>query len=214
MMYLARLYSEQLDAGNDYQQAQPVIGIHLLDFDLFKEESGDKDNALWRFDTYDHQHARSLGHIMELNIVELRKADRLGQLPERLSAWIAYFEHWNEDDMMTNLTYPPIQKAHAKLRAMSADEQERYWAESRARALSDEVTMLNAARREGAIASTRRTLLRQTHRRFGEAAAEHAKPLLENVTAADRLEELADDFVLCTDAEAWLSILRTAAVGQ
>ena len=149
MMYLARLYSEQLDAGNDYQQAQPVIGIHLLDFDLFKEEPGDQDNALWRFDTYDHQHARRLGHIMELNIVELRKAERLGQLPERLSAWIAYFEHWNEDKVMNNLAHPPIQKAHAKLRAMSADEQERYWAESRARALSDEVTMLNAARREG-----------------------------------------------------------------
>ena len=86
---------------------------------------------------------------MELNIVELRKADRLGQLPERLSAWIAYFEHWNEDDVMNNIPHPPIQKARAKLRAMSADEQERYWAESRARALSDEVTMLNAARREG-----------------------------------------------------------------
>jgi predicted transposase/invertase (TIGR01784 family) len=149
MMYLARLYSEQLDAGNDYQQAQPVIGIHLLDFDLFKEEPGDQENALWRFDTYDHQHARGLGHIMELNIVELRKADRLGQLPERISAWIAYFEHWNEDAVMNNLAHPPIQKAHAKLRVMSADEQERYWAESRARALSDEVTMLNAARREG-----------------------------------------------------------------
>ena len=46
MMYLARLYSEQLDAGKDYQEAQAVIGIHLLDFDLFKGEPGDEDNAL------------------------------------------------------------------------------------------------------------------------------------------------------------------------
>jgi predicted transposase/invertase (TIGR01784 family) len=49
MLYLARLYSDQLNAGTDYQEAQAVIGIHLLDFDLFKGEPGDDDNALWRF---------------------------------------------------------------------------------------------------------------------------------------------------------------------
>ncbi|WPL17626.1 hypothetical protein Thiowin_02651 [Thiorhodovibrio winogradskyi] len=50
---------------------------------------------------------------------------------------------------MNNLAYPPVQKAQAKLRAMSADEQERHWAESRARALSDEVTLLNEAHKDG-----------------------------------------------------------------
>ncbi|EIC23720.1 Rpn family recombination-promoting nuclease/putative transposase [Thiorhodovibrio frisius] len=149
MMYLARLYSEQLNAGTDYQQAQAVIGIHLLDFDLFKGEPGDDDNALWRFVMVDPRRAKCLEDTIEVNIVELRKADRLGQLPERLSAWIAYFEHWKEDDVMNNLAHAPVQKAHAKLRAMSAVEEECYWAEARDRALSDEVTMLNAARREG-----------------------------------------------------------------
>ena len=120
---------------------------------------------------------------------------------------------------MNNLAHTPVQKAHAKLRVLSADEQERYWAEARARALSDEVTLLNAARREGhkegrkegAIESTRRTLLRLTHRRFGEAAAEQSKPLLARITDVDRLEQLADDVVLCTDTDAWLAALRTAA---
>ena len=50
---------------------------------------------------------------------------------------------------MNTLAHTPVQKAHAKLRAMSAVEEERYWADARDRALSDEVTMLNAARREG-----------------------------------------------------------------
>ncbi len=149
MMYLSRLYSEQLNAGKDYQDAQVVIGIHLLDFDLFKGEPGDEDDALWRFVMYDPRRAKRLEDTIEINIVELRKADRLGQLHERLSAWIAYFEHWNEDAVMNNLAHSPVQKAHAKLRALSAVEEERYWAEARDRALSDEVTMLNAARREG-----------------------------------------------------------------
>ena len=214
MMYLARLYSEQLDAGKDYQEAQAVIGIHLLDFDLFKGEPGDDDNALWRFVMVDPQRAKYLEDTIEVNLVKLRKADRLGQLPERLSAWIAYFEHWKEDDVMNNLAHAPVQKAHAKLRAMSAVEEERYWAEARERALSDEVTLLNAARREGreegAAESSRRLLKRLIHRRFGETAAEQSKPLLERIGGADRLEALADDFVLCADADAWLATLRAA----
>ena len=58
MMYLARLYSDQLNAGTDYQEAQAVIGIHLLDFDLFKGEPGDDDNALWRFVMVDPRRAK------------------------------------------------------------------------------------------------------------------------------------------------------------
>ena len=90
-----------------------------------------------------------LGRELQLNIVELRKADRLGHLPERLSAWIAYFEHWQEETLMSSLSHPPVQKAIGKLRAMSADEEERYWAEARDKALRDEVTLLAVAREEG-----------------------------------------------------------------
>ncbi|MCF7995347.1 MAG: hypothetical protein K9L88_10965 [Chromatiaceae bacterium] len=36
---------------------------------------------------------------------------------------------------MNTLAHTPVQKAHAKLRAMSAVEEERYWAEARDRAL-------------------------------------------------------------------------------
>lgn len=121
---------------------------------------------------------------------------------------------------LTAMAHTPVQKAHTKLRAMSADEEERYWAEARERALSDEVTLLNAARREGreegreqgreqgAAESSRRLLKRQTHRRFGEAAAEQSTPLLERIGNADRLEALADDVVLCADADAWLARLH------
>lgn len=74
---------------------------------------------------------------------------RLGQLPERLSAWIAYFEHWREEATMSTQLYPPVQRALNKLRALSADEEARYWAEARAKALSDEATLLLEAREEG-----------------------------------------------------------------
>jgi predicted transposase/invertase (TIGR01784 family) len=76
--------------------------------------------------------------------------------PERLSAWIAYFEHWREGSTMSN-PYPPVQRALEKLRELSADEEARYWAEARAKALSDEASLLSDAREEGREEASRNT---------------------------------------------------------
>ena len=55
---------------------------------------------------------------------------------------------------MSNQHYPPVQRALNKLRALSADEEARYWAEARAKALSDEATLLLEAREEGRAAGS------------------------------------------------------------
>jgi len=140
-----------LSPTNDY------VFKRLLDFALF-ERPEHADQARWCFELRDRTRRDvRLGRELQLNIVELTKADRLGQLPERLSAWIAYFEHWQEETRMSRLSHPPVQKAIGKLRAMSADEEERYWAEAREKALRDEVTLLAVAREEGREQATRET---------------------------------------------------------
>jgi predicted transposase/invertase (TIGR01784 family) len=157
ILYLARLLSEQLEAGAEYRRLKPVIGIHLLDFTLF-EAPEQADQALWCFEMRDRARpAVRLGRELQLNIIELRKADRLGQLPERLSAWIAYFEHWREESTMSTHAYPPVQRAIEKLRALSGDEEARYWAEARAKALSDEASLLADAREAGREEGRRET---------------------------------------------------------
>ena len=50
---------------------------------------------------------------------------------------------------MSTHPYPPVQRAIEKLRTLSADEEARYWAEARAKALSDEASLLLEAREEG-----------------------------------------------------------------
>ncbi|WPL18138.1 hypothetical protein Thiowin_03195 [Thiorhodovibrio winogradskyi] len=50
---------------------------------------------------------------------------------------------------MNNLAHPPIQQARAKLRVMSADEEARYWAEAREKAMRDEATLLGDAHDQG-----------------------------------------------------------------
>lgn len=149
--YLARTLANQLQGGDAYAELQPVIGIHLMDFELFVQ-----DQAHWRFELRDHRHTEVvLTSSLQLHLIELPKADRQrrgsGQAdaPPVLADWVAYFEHWQEEAVMNAITHKPIQQALQHLQDLSADEEARRLAFVRERALRDEKSELGAARREG-----------------------------------------------------------------
>nr|WP_322789149.1 hypothetical protein [Thiohalocapsa halophila] len=91
----------------------------------------------------------SLGNILQMNLVELTKADRLGHTSGPLRAWITFFKHWQEELLMAQFTHEPVEQAMDRLRELSADEETRRLAFVRARALHDEVSLLNDAERRG-----------------------------------------------------------------
>ena len=77
--YLARLLSQQLGAGEDDRALKAVVGIHLLDFDLFDASETERQQACWRFELRDATQPQvALGNVLQLNLIELNKADRLG----------------------------------------------------------------------------------------------------------------------------------------
>ena len=47
--YLSRLLGSQIDAGQAYVNLKPVVGVHLLDFELFEGHR----SALWHFEMRD-----------------------------------------------------------------------------------------------------------------------------------------------------------------
>ena len=150
LFYLARTLGGQLNAGEDYQELRASVGLHLLDFDLFTATDSQRQQALWRFEMRDETQPQvSLGNILQMNLVELTKADRLGLSPGPLRAWIAFFKHWQEELTMASFTHEPVQQALHRLRELSADEETRRLALVRERALHDEVSFLNEAKREG-----------------------------------------------------------------
>jgi predicted transposase/invertase (TIGR01784 family) len=140
-----------------------VIGIHLLDFDYFKAHEHQMQ-AVWCFELCDRQQpAVRIGQELQLNLVELPKADRLGLDAEpqaALAAWVALLEHWNEEHAMSEIAYPPVQQALGILKHLSADEEARRLALVRQRALLNEISELNAARREGKVDGLREALAR------------------------------------------------------
>jgi predicted transposase/invertase (TIGR01784 family) len=145
LFYLARTLGTQLGAGEDYQELRASVGLHLLDFDLFTETAVEREQAVWRFEMRDErQPSISLGNILQMNLIELNKADRLG-LPEGpLRAWTTFFKHWQEELTMANVAHEPVKKAMSRIRDLSADEETRRLAFVRERALRDEVSLLRA----------------------------------------------------------------------
>jgi len=164
--YMARALGEQLKEGEGYDHIQPVIGIHLMDFDLFAEP----DQALWEFELRDRQRPGVvLNRCLQLNLVELPKADRLrSHLSPVLAQWITYFEHFREERVMQQIQHPPIQKAYQHLHALSGDELARREAFVRERALRDEITEKAAARAEGIALGQANILHLQLRAKFGE----------------------------------------------
>ena len=150
LFYLARTLGGQLSAGEDYRELRASVGLHLLDFDLFTATENERQQAVWRFEMRDeHQPNVSLGNILQMNLIELNKADRLGLSPEPLRAWITFFKHWREELTMATVAHEPVKQAMSRIRVLSADEEARRLAFVRERALRDEVSLLNEAKREG-----------------------------------------------------------------
>ncbi|QFY88725.1 Rpn family recombination-promoting nuclease/putative transposase [Magnetovirga frankeli] len=147
--YLARALSGQISSGEDYFNLKPVIGIHLLDFDLF-DQPENANQAQWCFELRDRNNPQvKLGDELKLHIIELSKADRLGHTQGPLADWIKLFEHWQEDNTMQTIDYPPVQQALDKLKGLSADEETRRMAFVRERAMMDESSALRAATERG-----------------------------------------------------------------
>ena len=160
MVYLAKTLSSQLKASDQYAAIKPVIGIHLLNYDLLPDPS----QAIWCFEMRDRtKPAITLGPELQLNIVELAKADRLATLASApgttrnsldakltaLSAWITWFAHWNEENIMNQIAHPPILEAMQQLKMLSSDDETRRLAEVRERALMSERTEIEAALAKG-----------------------------------------------------------------
>ena len=150
LFYLARTLGQQLGSGEDYGELRASVGIHLLDFDLFTENEAQREQAVWRFEMRDEcQPEVSLGNILQMNLIELNKADRLGLPMGGLHAWVTFFKHGREERIMAKVTHEPTRRALERLREISADEEAQRLAFVRERALRDEVSLLSEARREG-----------------------------------------------------------------
>ena len=133
-----------------YHNLRVLIGLHLLDFDLFDSNESERHQAIWRFEMRDETQPNvTLGNILQMNLIELSKADRLGLASDPVSTWIKFFKHWREENVMADIDYEPVKTAYGSIKKLSADEEAQRLAFVRERALHDEVSFINEAKRQG-----------------------------------------------------------------
>ena len=127
---------------------------------------------------------------LQLHIIELPKADRLGLTSGHLAHWIALFEHWQEESTMQTIDYPPVQKTLDRLKALSADAQTRQQALVRERATIEEAMAMSGARAEGIEIGEAKVLTRLLTKRFGPLSPDVAQRL--QAATPEQLELWAD----------------------
>lgn len=144
---VARSLAGQLQAGESYRQLKPAIGISLLAHNLFTDYPAKAD---WHFTLRDAQLGQvQLGDALQMHIIELRKADTLGKLPQPLLAWIACLLHNLDEAVMNEITHAPVKEALSHLDVLYSDEELRLMAQRREQALVDAEDILDQARYEG-----------------------------------------------------------------
>ncbi|MFA7669386.1 MAG: Rpn family recombination-promoting nuclease/putative transposase [Burkholderiaceae bacterium] len=185
---VARSLAAQLGAGQDYRLLKPSIGISLLVHDLFKDHA---DRGTWHFTLRDTLRPQiQLGQVLQVHIIELRKAEKQLWLPAPLQAWIACLLHNLDEAAMSEITHPPVKEALKHLETLYSNEELRLAAERRAQALIDAEDIVDCAYFEGkqegieegleqGLEQQQQTLLRMLERRFGSTPTQYQTKILE-----------------------------------
>ena len=162
LYYLARSLVDQIGESEAYGRLRSVIGVSILDFQLFREP-GDEANGQWRFamradpqlnqPDQPPQPPRELEVQLELNFLELPKLARLGleKTNKPLYDWCLFFSNPN-GVVMEQITHPEVKEAFAVLKSVSATAQERADAEKRIKYVRDLNAMIGAGWDEGKAA--------------------------------------------------------------
>ncbi len=141
LFYLARLYTEDLFAGQNYDRLRKCISISLLDFNLTQ---GEEYHTEYRLRT---KGGKELTDLFELHIVELRKP--LGET-DGLDDWIRLFNATAEEDLeMIKIKNAGIREAIEELRTMSLARTLRFLYEERLKARRDRWAEDEYVRNEG-----------------------------------------------------------------
>ena len=146
LFYWAKLYSDDLDSGEDYSKLSQTICVNIINFNLF-----DCDNYHSHFMLKEKERDEIMSDKLAIHFFELKKVGKFKR-NKRMEDWLTLIDAETEGDLMAlqqSTSIPEIQKTIVILRELSADEQIREEARRREKRLHDEATALNHARKEG-----------------------------------------------------------------
>ncbi|MCM1263196.1 MAG: Rpn family recombination-promoting nuclease/putative transposase [Butyrivibrio sp.] len=129
LFYLAKMYTDNLKAGQDYGRLRKCISISILDFNLV---DGDEYHTVYRLRD---KNGKDLTDLFEVHIIELGK--KLGGA-KAVDDWIRLFNAESEEDLkMIKSKSVGMNEAIRELKTMSLGKTLRYMYEEHLKAVRD-----------------------------------------------------------------------------
>ncbi|MCT4595703.1 MAG: Rpn family recombination-promoting nuclease/putative transposase, partial [Anaeromicrobium sp.] len=123
--YWAKVFSDQMASGEDYEKLKKTIGINILDFNYIDEE--DYHNE---YRVYNTKTKKEFSNLFEMHYVELKKFNKdIHEIKTALDRWVTFLNkayEYDKDRIPKELEEEiTIKKAIEKLDIMSLNKEER-----------------------------------------------------------------------------------------
>lgn len=146
IFYMSKMLLSQLKKGEDYSNLNRTVTINILDFNYLEGEKFIKNYALFEKETKE-----SLTDLLEYIFIELPKFTEINKdYNNKLHKWLTFLSNptgkETEEFMKTD---GEIKEAMDVLYKISGDKEAIMLSELREKAMMDEQSRLNGARREG-----------------------------------------------------------------
>ena len=145
LFYWSKLYSEQLNEGEDYSVLKRTICINILNFKYLKTRKFHSGCRLKEI--YSNE---ELTDVAEIHFIEIPKLEEGTDEKDMLVAWIEFLKNpESEKGRSLEMSIDEIREAKDELIRMSNDDTQRELYEMRAKTLKDKISALNEAERKG-----------------------------------------------------------------
>ena len=145
LYYWSKLYSEQLNEGEDYSLLKRTICINILNFKYLKTRMFHSVYRMKEIHTNEE-----LSDIEEIHFIEIPKLEDGSDEKDMLVAWIEFLKNPESEKVRSlEMSVDEIIEAKDELIKMSNDDTQRELYEMRAKTLRDKVSALNEAERKG-----------------------------------------------------------------
>ena len=155
LFYLSKLYTEQIQKGDDYEKLKKCIHVGVLDFIRFPES----EECYHKINLCNCKSGEIYTDLLELHILELPKLPKVrakleqGEMvsdDETVLQWMEFFSCKTQEDFETMAKQDEyMEEAVNTLFKLSADEQKRVDYEAREKAIRDDRAKLDWATKVG-----------------------------------------------------------------
>ena len=196
LFYWAKLFTEPLKSGEEYDELKETICINIINFNLFDKESY---YSLYR--PIDSETGEVLSEKFQIIFCELQKLEKYPDGSD-LYDWLCLINAETEADLMAieeRTSDKEISDTIVRVRELSADDNEKMLAFYRERALHDEASNLKWARNEGkaeGIIEGRREGIKEGRKEgIKEGRKEGRREGIDTVLNALRLKGISEEII-------------------